>query len=337
MDDYYELLGVESDAQTEDIRVAYRDRKAALDNTTESGREEARRLNKAWNVLSDPYQRGRYDAQLDNPPADGDDIEVIDDTPARKNGSSSSKSSSSKPMSKAEQRAKAREVGPPTIDLPAGTHWPKTKNRIIAMVIDLLVLLVFYVSFSLIGHAVASNQHPGTYKQIDDLTSLTTGDEQKAIDSAQKDLDNAKKTNASNQQELQQKLDQAKATQKADQKKLDDERGKVAGTESLFAGIGFLIGGLYLIIPSIFTGRTLGKRTQHLKVLREDGSKLRAGDAIKRYGALVLVVYAGSITPLGIIIPAVVLYAVLRWMRNNNMQGVHDRFAHTIVVSDAAE
>src|SRR3569832_1312999 len=106
-------------------------------------------------------------------------------------------------MSKAEQRAKAREVGPPTIDLPAGTHWPKTKTRIIAMVIDLLVLLVFYVSLSLIGHAVASNHHPVTYMQIDDLTSLTTGDKQKAIDSAQKDLDNAKKTNASNQLELQ--------------------------------------------------------------------------------------------------------------------------------------
>src|SRR3954452_8274606 len=285
MDDYYELLGVESDAQTEDIRVAYRERKAALDNTTDAGREEARRLNKAWNVLSDPYQRGRYDAQLDSTPVDGDDIEVIDDTPARKNGSSK-KSSSSKPLSKAEQRAKAREVGPPTIDLSAGTHWPKSKNRIIAMVIDLFVLIVIYAGFSLLGHAVANNQNPGTYKRIDDLTSLTTGDDQKAIDNAKKQLDDAKKNNASNQQQLQTTYDQAKQKQKNDQKQLDDARGEVAGTESLFAGIGFLLGGLYLIIPSIFTGRTFGKRTQHLKVIREDGSRLRTGDAIKRYGAL---------------------------------------------------
>ena len=33
----------------------------------------------------------------------------------------------------------------------------------------------------------------------------------------------------------------------------------------------------------------------------------------------------------------IVLFGVTMWMRNPNMQGLHDRFAHTIVVSDAAD
>ena len=60
MDDYYDLLGVEPGAATADIKSAYRDKKAALDAKGDKG--AVARLNKAWNVLSDPYQRGRYDA-----------------------------------------------------------------------------------------------------------------------------------------------------------------------------------------------------------------------------------------------------------------------------------
>ena len=64
MDDYYELLGVDADAPVDDIRAAYRDKKAAVADTgTDAAKADAAALNKAWNVLSDPYQRGRYDEQ----------------------------------------------------------------------------------------------------------------------------------------------------------------------------------------------------------------------------------------------------------------------------------
>ncbi len=63
MDDYYSLLGVDADASVDDIRGAYRVRKEGLDTATDAGKADAARLNKAWNVLSDPYQRGRYDEQ----------------------------------------------------------------------------------------------------------------------------------------------------------------------------------------------------------------------------------------------------------------------------------
>lgn len=70
---HYELLGVEPDASKEEIRAAYRDRLEELRGKAEKGRSdqardgaraETARLNAAWQVLSDPFQRQRYDAGL---------------------------------------------------------------------------------------------------------------------------------------------------------------------------------------------------------------------------------------------------------------------------------
>jgi uncharacterized RDD family membrane protein YckC len=70
---HYELLGVESDASKDEIRAAYRGRLEELRGKVEKGRsdqvrngarEETARLNTAWQVLSDPFQRQRYDTAL---------------------------------------------------------------------------------------------------------------------------------------------------------------------------------------------------------------------------------------------------------------------------------
>ena len=38
-------------------------------------------------------------------------------------------------------------------------------------------------------------------------------------------------------------------------------------------------------------GQTLGKRFQHIKVVREDGSPIRAGDVVRRYGLIIIVTF----------------------------------------------
>lgn len=91
---HYELLGVESDASKDEIRSAYRERLEELRGKVEKGRsdqvrngarEETARLNTAWQVLSDPFQRQRYDAALTGGPDGteaGEDEEEEEEVPA---------------------------------------------------------------------------------------------------------------------------------------------------------------------------------------------------------------------------------------------------------------
>jgi uncharacterized RDD family membrane protein YckC len=99
---HYELLGVEPDATKDEIRSAYRERledlrakveKGRSDQARNGARDETARLNAAWQVLSDPFQRQRYDAEL-SVGADAEVGEEIEDeeeeetapVPARRRG-----------------------------------------------------------------------------------------------------------------------------------------------------------------------------------------------------------------------------------------------------------
>jgi uncharacterized RDD family membrane protein YckC len=329
MDDYYTLLGVEPDAATDEIRTAYRDRKATIDTSSESGKVDAAKLNKAWNVLSDPYQRGRYDEQLTQVSDDGD---AEDDVVVTSNGRQKARSASA--ARPARQGRQGRQLGTPTITPPPGTHFPVPKQRVIAMSIDLLVLLgLFIVAAYVVAPAIANATSKQTVDRIDVLRKQVDADV-KVRDQANKALSDAKKTN--NQDAIKTAQDNANAaTSKydADNKAFTTESNKLQPIFYTVIGGLFLVGFLYLVVPTITSGRTFGKRLQHLRVLRDDGSPLRAGDAIKRYGTLILVTFALFFV-VGPLAAAIVLVGVIGWMRNANMQGIHDRFAHTMVVSD---
>lgn len=68
MPNYYEILGVERGCDPEDIKKAYR--RLALQyhpdkNTSPDAGEQMRRVNEAYQTLSDPAKRSEYDASLD--------------------------------------------------------------------------------------------------------------------------------------------------------------------------------------------------------------------------------------------------------------------------------
>jgi curved DNA-binding protein CbpA len=342
MDDYYSLLGIDADASVDDIRGAYRLRKDGLDTASEAGRADAVKLNKAWNVLSDPYQRGRYDEQrglaaesgeLGSGAADGDT--------QSSNGSGSKRvpaggGNARQTRQQAAREARQARMKKPTITPPAGTHFPSAKDRIIAMVIDLLVLIVLVSGSQIAAQAVAKSQKPAIVRQVDDLNAKITA-ENKVKSDADKRVSADKKANNTTAQATDQKASDDAKTQITNwTKQRDDAASKLNPYFIGGVAIAFLLGFLYLAIPSALTGRTLGKRLRHLKALRDDGSPLGWRGAVVRFGALVLVTFVLYFV-LQQIAAVIVLFGVTAWMRNPNMQGMHDRFAHTIVVSDDAE
>jgi hypothetical protein len=117
-----------------------------------------------------------------------------------------------------------------------------------------------------------------------------------------------------------------------DNKTYQTQGNKLVPLQNEIVGGFFLIAFLYLLVPTLLWGSTFGKRRKHLKVVRADGSPLRAGDAITRYGLLILISFALSLTPLGPLGAVIVLVGVTTWMRHPNMQGIHDRIAKTLVV-----
>jgi uncharacterized RDD family membrane protein YckC len=307
MDDYYDLIGVEPDAEVDDIRVAYRERKET------ASADDAKKLNKAWNVLSDPYQRGRYDAQRETA-VDNDDIEVIEDDEPSSNGARPARA-------QRPPRGQPRQPLKPTLTLPKGMQFATRKKRLIAMGIDLILLFVLYVGMVQVAAPAYIKSH--------------RPDVVNAVNHYQDQIDAWNKTHDEKGATKQQK-DFASQQVKDLTKKRDDESGKVSGIYFGFIGLTFLIGFLYLVIPSLKNGQTLGKRLQKIRLARDDGSPIRSGDVIRRYGIIVLATFALFLL-LREIAGAVVLLGTTRWLSNPNQQGMHDRFAHTIVIDDEHE
>jgi hypothetical protein len=336
MDDYYALLGVDADASVDDIKGAYRERKSGIDTTNADGRASAARLNKAWNVLSDPYQRGRYDEQraeaVDAGTLDDGDSDVV----VASNGAATKDGPRNDRRARAQTAREARIAAQrtPTITMPEGTRFPSQKARGIAMGIDLFVVLVLFVGSQFLIVSLEKSNHRATYDAHQELVNHTIPDAQKQTSNNNKSLDAAKKAN--NEADIAKYTAAVKASKDKEtalNKQLDALGKKLAPTEQAVT-IGFLVLGLlYLVAPSALTGQTLGKRLMKVKVVRENGAKLGWSAAVVRYGLLVLVAYFLSLL-VGPFAPVIVLFGVTMWMRNPNMQGLHDRIAHTIVVSD---
>ncbi len=349
-DDYYDLLGVDADAPVADIRAAYRDKKAAVsDAGTDEAKADAAALNKAWNVLSDPYQRGRYDEQRglgsddDTDEDDGDDDD--DAAPV-------ARSRPAKTPAKTNARSNARAVAKPTVVLPAGMAFPPVRTRRVAMFIDLGVLLVLFLASQFLMVSIEKSQHRAAYDDISVVNKLITKDNA-AVSAANKKASGPDKTYAdlvktkgASSPEAQaalaakkapdQAVTDAKAQQKKDNDRLTKDESTLAPISNLVTGVFFLVSLAVLLIPSMFGGATIGKRQQKIRVVRIDGSPARFGDLFRRYAVLVFAAYVFTSflrSPVG----AVIVVFIAAMSRNPNTQALHDRFAKTLVVTDAEE
>jgi len=310
MDDYYSLLGVDADAPTADIRSAYRDKKAALE--AKNDKHGIAALNKAWNVLSDPYQRGRYDAEREQATDGGELVEAA--------------TSAQPPARRGLFGGPPRERPPtpqPTIEPPPGTRFPEPRRRVTAMAIDLFVLLLFFVG-SQVGLQVALNANHE--EELDAIDAID--DDIERLDDRRNELED--------DDAPQEQIDEIERQIDTLENRREDLTDELAPTYQFMNGLFFGVGFLYLVVPSALTGRTLGKKLQTIKVVRTDGTKLGWGGALYRYGLIVLGSYALSLLVplLGV---AIMLFIVMGWMRNANQQGLHDRLSKTLVVADATE
>jgi curved DNA-binding protein CbpA len=336
MDDYYELLGVDEDAPVDDIRSAYRDKKAAVDTSAgDNAKSDVAKLNKAWNVLSDPYQRGRYDQErttaTDTDTDTDDEYEDDDDAPV-------TRSRSPRAADRAEKRRKARQPAKPTVTLPAGVHFPTTRQRLFALVIDLGVLFgIFLVGSLLVAPAVDRAVHKPIVDRIDVLNKELNraNTESKRLNTVESDVAKAKGKSSSEAKQAKTASDNYDNHQLKDATKAyDDEVKKLIPLNLAVTAGALLVGLLYLVIPSASTGQTFGKRRQGIRVVMVDGSPPGLVGSIRRYGLIMLATFALLLTPLGPLGAALILFAVTRWMSNPNQQGLHDRFAKTLVVAD---
>jgi uncharacterized RDD family membrane protein YckC len=352
-ENYYEELGVEPGASREEIREAHRQRVADLEaergkkGVTESqlqaNRDEVARVRAAWNVLSDPFQRQRYDAQLDAPT--GEEVELVDDDdagpqpgteqqltgwrkllapPPPKQGAGGAKSGNGKG---AAQTANRRNRPEPTIVLPGEMQLAEPRQRGMAMLFDIAILLVIYTGVSFLLPAVVQSDYSDIVKQIDKVSvlhdkqvDLNDADTAKEEEAAQEEVDDA-------EAEVRDEGINPPATARASDNKETELRESIVGTQYAIS-ITILVLGLLYLVPS--TART--GRNRRIKVGRVDGSPVTWWSAFVRFFIPLAIAFM-LLIPLSTLAPLLGL-AIVGWsFFDRNRQGIHDKLARTVVVA----
>ncbi len=358
--DHYEILGVEPDASKDEIKAAYR---AEIANADSAQRAE---LNRAWNILSDPMQRQRYDAARmvgeDVDDADGF-AEEAPGVPARrltgarrgpeatevvgrgKDGGSSNGSGSNGNGKGASGDDGRRRPPPPTVELPGNLEMAAPKTRSLAMLFDFSVLLVIFLVVQFAGVALIQNQYPKQTDRIDALskqldkadTAKSKADDAKskaddALTAAKKSHDTAKEADA--KAAADRAAAKAKAADKKDKAlsdKLVKAQDELRPMYLLITGAVLVLALLYTVPMSARTGQTLGKRLRKLKLVKVDGSEPGWSASLIHYGVPIVLTLAlsGFLGPIALVLG---LGGVLWNIRDRNRQGIHDKLAKTFVV-----
>jgi curved DNA-binding protein CbpA len=353
---HYDVLGVEPSADKDAIKSAYQDRlgevqadvareqatKKPDQGSIDGYRREEASIRSAWQVLSDPYQRGRYDATIElgvGGVADLDDDADGEVAPVGRTRGRDDRAT--RPVRERPPGLFSTEPLPTPSSWPPGIQPPPPRARVTALAIDMFVLMIIYLAFSIGGAYALEQQYPKETKQIDRVTvcldrlevakdrdSLSLNQIERAesycSDRAGVSLASASKRESNTKAE---RIDDA--LERAD-KRFDKLRGKTQGFQFLI--LGALLAGMlgYLVPSSVVSGKTFGKKLMQIRVVNADGSPVGFRGALARYALPVLVVL--MLQQLGPIGFGVALFGVLTWPRNPNLQGLHDRLARTFVV-----
>ncbi len=337
VDDYYALIGVPPDADRDTIRDAYRSRRSELDDT-ESGRSNAAKLNRAWNVLSDGAQRARYDDELATAKADDNVIvpEIVGATRGSTNGRGPARAARGAARDKGAKRP-VREPRQPVMQAVEvnGVALASNRDRGISLAIDAVIcIFILVIGVSVVAQKMADSSKPEVVARIDVL--------QKTIDNDQKSIDNNIKLRDAAKSKADK--DRYNTAKKAAEKKFDadtklqtTEKAKLDGLgREALAGAG-LLALLLFAVPTAMTGKTLGKALRKIHLVKEDGVTLPGwSTAFIRYGAIfgfivAAGVFLGQVAQLAWI---VAIFGVTSFSRNPKRQGWHDRIARTLVVAD---
>jgi len=252
--DHYEELGVEPTASKDDIREAHRARLADLEAARErkgvteaqlqANREEAARVRGAWNVLSDPMQRQRYDQQLMDERAGeavaSSDVEIVDDDAAvapqptgwRKllgpppakpaaAGAAAAGTSGAKGAANRKPQPPANPNRPaPTVELPAGMAIAETRSRGMALLFDLAICMIVYTAVMFLVPGLVKSGYTDIVDQSQKITDVKNS--QQSVIDAQKSLNEAK--SASDKKSAQSDLTSAQKDLKSAEKSARDAK-----------------------------------------------------------------------------------------------------------------
>jgi curved DNA-binding protein CbpA len=346
IDDYYRLLDVAPDAERDEIKGAYRAKRDALRSREgDDTRAKVAELNRAWNVLSDPAQRERYDDRL----AEQREAGEVDEYDDEYDDDGDGKARPAATRATRRDRARdARATRAPTIVVPAGLTQASTRSRLMALGFDLLVCLFIFLAVYQMGLVLIDRHFPGERKHLSDLVTQQNN-ATKAVNTDKENISAADKAAAAAkashdtvaEQAAKDKSAAAHAAETKDAARRD-ALGKEIDTLNRRFGpwinLTFLVVMvtllLYLVPGTALSGKTIGKRLRHIRVVKLDGSRPGWSTALIRFGVPLLVGTLLTVlmhTPLGL---AVAVLGIIGWVSNANRQGLHDRLAKTIVVDD---
>jgi RDD family protein/DnaJ-like protein len=334
MDDYYELLDVAPDAERDEIRGAYRAKRDELQAQDGAGaRAQIAELNRAWNVLSDPTQRQRYDDRLAEWRDSGDEDDAYDEDGDEDEDAGKRPVPVTRTQRREEIRRARKKQMTATVTLPNGLTLAPVRSRLMALATDAVILLALFSAVQLIGAKQVDHRFPGErthashlQKRVDALKDKISADK-KAVTAAQDKKDTAAET-------------AAKARQTADQKQQDDYNHQIDKVNQDFApglkvvyAIGVLIAFLYLVPLTALTGQTIGKRLQKIRVVKAaDGSVPGWAVTAKRFSIPLGIALLLGVLFLGEFALLLGIVAVVGWVNRPDRQGLHDRLAKTVVV-----